>query len=148
MRILRSRWISAVGLGAAAAVILLAGACSENAGETVRPTPAEGQTTASGVVLDISARDFSFVPNRVQMRPNQAAEIRFKPEGAARHSLAIYEDAEYEEMLEGAEIPATSPGETKSLALNPPSDATKLFFRCEIHHEMTGEIEVGPDTAG
>ena len=139
-----------MGLAAAGIAVLFAGACSENSGKTVRETPVEGETMAAGdgVVLNVSAREFSFVPDRLQMRPDQAAEIRVKAEGDAKHSFAIYEDDEYKEPVAEAELPAMNHGETRTLAFEPDPAVHAFFFRCEIHKEMTGTIEVGPKTGG
>ncbi len=136
-------------LAASGIAVLFAGACSENTGDTVRETPVEGQTTTGDtVVLEVSAREFSFVPDRLQMRPDQTAEIRVKSEGDAKHTLSIYEDDEYKQPIEDAGVPALNPGESQTFTFDPPPDIHEFYFRCEIHNEMTGEIEVGPDTAG
>ena len=72
-----SFWVRTAALACAGAFVLLAGACSENNGDTVRQTPVEGQTTEAGdVVLELSAREYTFVPDRLQMRPDQVAELK------------------------------------------------------------------------
>jgi plastocyanin len=147
MSFLRSNWMRVAGFAFAGALILLAGACSEGGkGDTVRQTPVEGTTTEGGVVLDISAREFSFVPDRVQVRPGQVAEIRLHNDGSEKHSLSVYEDDEYTKLVEGAAVTPAAPGETKSVTLNPPRQDKELYFRCEIHPDkMKGTIEIGPE---
>jgi|GEM_PF-5027475 len=147
MGILRSSRVRVAGFACAGALILLSGACSENAGQTERQTPVEGQTTESGAVLSVSAREYAFVPDRLQVRPGQVAELRLKNDGSKEHSLSVYEDDGYSEPVEGATVATAAPGETEAVSLNPPGGSNELYFRCEIHHEMTGTIEIGPDAA-
>lgn len=132
----------------AGAMILLAGACgSSKSGETERQTPVEGQTTESGVVLEVSAREYSFVPDRLQVRAGQPAELQMTNDGDQQHSLSVYEDDEYKVLVEGAAVQPAAPGESKTVSIDPPPELNELYFRCEIHKDMTGTIEIGPDTA-
>jgi plastocyanin len=148
MGFLRSNWLRVMGFACAGAMVLLAGACSEGGdGTTVRQTPVEGQTTESGVRFEISAREYSFVPDRVQIRAQQAAEIRLQNDGSVDHSLSVYEDDEYRNLVDGAAAEPAAPGESTSLSVEPPDNVTELYFRCEIHTDMTGTIEIGPDRA-
>jgi plastocyanin len=149
MGLVLSFWIRTAALACAGAFVLLAGACSENSGDTLRPTPVEGQTTEAGdVVLELSAREYTFVPDRLQMRPDQVAELKLTNDGVEEHSLSVYEDDEFDTLVDGASLDAVSPGEENTLSVDPPAQVRELYFRCEIHQDMTGEIEVGPDTAG
>ena len=125
------------------AILVTMAGCSDNAGETVRPTPKQGETPGSGTTLTIEARDFQFAERQFEVRQGQVAEIRLQNGGSAQHSFKAYEDDEYTEPVEGAEIQPVAAGQSGSTTLNPPEGATQLYFRCEIHKQMTGEIEIG-----
>jgi plastocyanin len=150
MHISRLHYFRAMFAAAAGVAILLAGACSENSGTTVRETPAEGRTTdaGQGVTLSLNAQEFSFNPNRIEMRPNQTASIKVTNTGTEKHSFKIYEDASHEEPVSGAELQAMDPGKSETLTFKPDPAIHKFYFRCEIHHQMNGELEVGPQTGG
>src|SRR5215207_4329454 len=119
-----------------AILVTLAG-CSDNAGETVRPTPRQGETPGGGgTALTIEARDFQFAERRYQMRQGQVAQIRLMNEGSAKHSFKAYEDDEYKKPVEGAEIQAIDPGKSATTTLNPPERVNELYFRCEVHPDQ------------
>lgn len=119
--------------------VLLAG-CSENAGETVVPDQATPQAGEGSIAIE--ARDFSFVPDRVEANTSSVT-IEVTNEGAEQHSLTVYASDEYQEPVDGAVVQAIAPGESASITFDAGS-ATTLNFRCEIHPDlMDGEISVG-----
>lgn len=127
-------------------VVLPACGATEDTGETVRPTPITGETPdgGGGTALTIAARDFQFAARQYQVRQGEVAQIRLTNEGSAPHSFKAYEDDEYKQPVEGAEIQPIEPGQSAATALNPPEGINELYFRCEVHpKQMTGQIEVG-----
>lgn len=148
MHLIPATWFRAAAAALMAVAVIVSIACSENNGDTVRPTPGEAATVAGSVVLEIAARDYAFSEDELQLRQGQRADIRFTNQGSQKHSLAVYEDEDHQQILEDATIEPIGPGETETSELEPPRGATKLFFRCEIHKEMAGVIEIGPDTEG
>ena len=134
------------GLPALVIVILLLGtACgtTEDNGETVRPTPISGETPGGGAALTIEARDFQFAECKCQVRQGQVAQIRLMNKGSAPHSFRAYEDDEYKEAVDGAGIQPVEPGQSGTTTLNPPEAVNELFFRCEVHPAITGQIQIG-----
>ena len=125
-------------------VVLSACGTTEDNGDSVRPTPLIAETPGGGVTLEVEAVDFQFATRRFQLKQDQAATIELQNGGSAKHSLKVYRDDEYKEPVDNAEIPPVDPGQSDKTTLNPPEQVRELYFRCEIHHEMTGEIEVGP----
>jgi hypothetical protein len=127
------------------AILAVLPACgtTEDNGETVRPTPISGETPGGGTALNIEARDFQFAERKYQVRRGQAAQIKLLNGGSAPHSFKAYEDDEYKEPVAGAEIQPVEPGQSGTTTLNPPEGTNELFFRCEVHPAMTGQIEIG-----
>ena len=147
MRFLAANWMRVMVLAFAGALVLLAGACgSSKSGETVRQTPVEGEQGEGGgnVMLQVSAREYSFVPDSLQVRAGEAVQLTMTNDGEQRHSLSVYEDDEYKTLVEGAAVQPAAPGESKTVSFQPPQELNELYFRCEIHNEMTGNIEIGP----
>lgn len=129
--------------------VLSACGTTEDNGETVRPTPLIAETPGgAGVVLEVEAVDFQFATRRFQLRQGQAATVELQNGGSTQHSFKAYLDDEYKQPLQGAEIPPVDAGKSATTALNPPEATKELFFRCEVHPAMTGEIEIGPAQPG
>ena len=129
------------------AILVVLSACgtTEDNGETVRPTPLIGETPgAAGVRLEVEAVDYQFATRRFQLREGQTATVELQNGGSVPHSFKAYRDDEYKEPIDDAEIPPVEPGQSDTVALNPPDGLNQMYFRCEVHPEMTGEIEVGP----
>ena len=123
---------------------VLAGACSENAGESVIPDQA---TARAGGTIVVEARDCSFVPDRAESE-TASLTLQLPNTGAEQHSLTVYQSDDYAEPVAGAVIEPIGPGETESVSFDVAEGATTLNFRCEVHpDEMNGEISVGASDA-
>jgi hypothetical protein len=128
----------ALTVGAALAMA----ACSENSGDTVRPTVA-GADGGSGPV-GLEARDFSFVPNHLSASSDEIS-IVFQNSGAVPHSLAFYTDAGHENAVRDAGAGEVRPGASADVTFRSPEAVATLYFRCEVHPDrMRGELAVTP----
>jgi plastocyanin/uncharacterized membrane protein len=85
--------------------------------------------------------DRAFVPDRLQLPASEPVELAFdNRDGGVQHNIAIYRDDSAEEslfigdLIAGPEtvrydVPALDPGD--------------YYFRCDVHPQMDGSVEVG-----
>ena len=109
------------------------------------PTAAATKATsspASGVAakqITITAKDFSFSADDVNVSKGDTVAITFKNSGSATHTLTFYTDDAYTNPIAGADTGNVNGGSTKTLTVK--ADAG-LYYRCNIHPtQMKGEIE-------
>jgi plastocyanin len=124
------RLVSALGLLGAA---LLLAACSSAASPSTAP-PSVGADAVT-----ITAKDLKFSTDRLEGPANKAFQISFTNEEAAPHNVAIYKtEAATEQIL--VEPPFGGP---KTVVYNVPAQpAGTYFFRCDLHPDMKGTLEV------
>jgi plastocyanin len=116
----------ALGLVALAAV---SAACST----------ASAQPLPSGPVADgptIVAKDMKFVGGPVEVKAGANVTIHFDNQDSAPHNVAIYTDSSASSPISVGEIVASG---TKDQVV-PALKAGTYFFRCDVHHDMTGTI--------
>ena len=124
------RLTSALGLLGAA---LLLAACSSAA------SPSTAAPSVAADALQITAKDLKFSTDRLEAPADEAFQIAFTNEEGAPHNVAIYKtEAASEKIL--AEPPFGGP---KSVVYNVPAQpAGTYFFRCDVHPDMKGTLEV------
>jgi plastocyanin len=122
----------------AAALIVALGfslaACSSG-GASVAPVVAPSGSPS------IVARDLKFDTRRLAVPAGQAFTLVFDNEDGAPHNVAIYRDAAAADVLFVGEIfggPAT-----RAYAV-PALPAGTYFFRCDVHHDMQGQVVAAP----
>jgi plastocyanin len=123
------RTVLALGLVAFAAITA---ACSS----------ASAQPAVSGPVdpngPTIVAQNNAFSPSTVEVKAGSAFVLHFENKDAAPHNVAVYKDASASEKVSVGDIISSSMAHQNVPALA----AGTYFFRCDVHHEMTGTITV------
>jgi len=124
------RLASTLALAALAAVLA---ACS---GTSAAPTPAP---SADPDALRISSKDLTFSTDRLVALAGKAFQIVYDNQESAPHNVAIYADQGYSQKVL-VEEPFSGP---KVVTYSVPAlDAGTYFFRCDLHTDMKGTIEV------
>jgi plastocyanin len=112
-------------------VAALSAACSSS-GASTPPVP-------SGPVADgptIVARDLKFQSSSVEVKAGSNVTIHFDNEDSAPHNLAIYKDDSAATAISVGQIITSAKADLVVPALAPGT----YFFRCDVHHDMTGTI--------
>ncbi len=124
------RLVSTIGLLGAA---LLLAACSAAAAPSTPPVSADADA------LKISSRDLKFSTDRLEAPADEAFQIAYENQEAAPHNVSIYKtEAATEKIL--VEAPFSGP---KTVVYNVPAQAAgSYFFRCDVHPDMKGTLEV------
>ena len=90
--------------------------------------------------MTITAKDFSFSADDVNVSTGDALAITFKNGGSASHTLTFYSDAEYKHAIAGADTGGVGGGATTALML---VAGDGMYYRCNIHpSRMQGEIKI------
>ena len=113
------------------AVAAVSAACSSSTASTP-PVP-------SGPVADgptIVAKDLKFQSSSLEVKAGSNVTIHFDNEDAAPHNLAIYKDASASSPISVGQIITSAKADQVVPALAPGT----YFFRCDVHHDMTGTI--------
>ncbi len=122
------RLIATFALVAVAAI----GAACSSAGASTPPVP-------SGPVADgptIVAKDLKFQSSSLEVKAGSNVTIHFDNEDSAPHNLAIYTDSSASKPLSVGQIITSA----KADQIIPALAAGTYFFRCDVHHDMTGTI--------
>jgi plastocyanin len=123
------RLVSALGLLGAA---LLLAACSSAA------SPATSAPSAAADAVRISSKDLKFSTATMQAPAGKPFQIAYDNQEGAPHNVAIYQSEGGAEIFKGEVI--TGP---KSIVYNVPAQpAGSYFFKCDIHPDMKGTVEV------
>lgn len=120
------RLVLALGLVALAAI---SAACSSAAAE---PVP-------SGPVVDgptVVARDMKFQTSTVDVQAGTNVTLHFDNQDSAPHNVAIYTDSSASKPISIGQIVTSA----KADQVVPALAAGTYFFRCDVHHDMTGTI--------
>lgn len=132
----RRTLVTATGVLLSTAVLA---ACSQNNGETVKPTGAAQGLTSAPV---IEAKDFAFAPNRIQVPPG-TVKLTVRNTGSQKHAFELYSDEQYKDAVANSHIDGVDPGASQAASFNLPNDGKTYYFRCEIHPErMHGVAEI------
>jgi plastocyanin len=121
------RILLALGLVAIAA---LGAACSTAAAQ---PLPS-GPVDPNGPT--IVAKDMKFVGGPVEVKAGANVTIHFDNQDSAPHNVAVYTDSSASSPISVGEIVTSGKKDQVVPALKPGS----YFFRCDVHHHMTGTI--------
>ena len=121
------RILLALGL---VALAVLSAACSSAAAKPAAP---------SGPAVDgptIVAKDMKFQPASVEVKAGSNVTIHFENQDAAPHNVAVYTDSGAGTPVAVGDIVTSAKSDLVIPALKPGS----YFFRCDVHHDMTGTI--------
>jgi len=120
-------------------IVLLAGllaiaafgaACSPSAAKPPVPSgPASDGPT-------IVAKDMKFQTTSVDVKAGENVTIHFDNQDSAPHNVAIYTDSGAGTALSVGEVVTSA----KKDQVVPALKAGSYFFRCDVHHDMTGTI--------
>ena len=126
-----NRLVPALGL---LVLALLLAACSSGAASQSSPA---GSVDPNAV--KISARDLKFSTATLSAPANKAFQISFENQEGAPHNVAIYSDSSFSKKVFG-EDPFGGP---KTVTYNVPALAAGTYgFRCDVHPDMKGTLEV------
>ena len=112
------------------AVAATAAACSTT--DAAQPVP-------SGPVADgptIVAKDLKFQTANVEVKAGTNLTLHFDNEDSAPHNVAIYTDSSASTPVSVGQIVTSGKSDQVVPALKPGT----YFFRCDVHHDMTGTI--------
>jgi plastocyanin len=113
------------------AVAAISAACSSS-GASTPPVP-------SGPVADgptIVARDLKFQSSSIEVKAGSNIPIHFDNEDSAPHNVAVYKDNSASSPISVGQIITSA----KADQVIPALAAGTYFFRCDVHHDMTGTI--------
>jgi len=113
------------------AVAAISAACSSS-GASTPPVP-------SGPVADgptIVAKDLKFQSSSIEVKAGSNVTIHFDNEDSAPHNLAVYKDNSASTAISVGQIITSA----KADQVIPALAAGTYFFRCDVHHDMTGTI--------
>ena len=128
------RLVSALGLLGAA---LLLAACSSAASPSTA-TPSGAAPSAAGDALQISSKDLKFSTSTLTAPADEPFQIAYDNQEGAPHNVAIYQSEGGAEIFKGEII--TGP---KQIVYDVPAQAAgSYFFRCDVHPDMKGTLEV------
>jgi plastocyanin len=120
-----------LGLGLLALVAITA-ACSPTAGAA--PQASAGPVDPNAPV--VIAQNNVFSPAALTVKADKAFGLTLDNKDGVPHNLAIYRDSSAAEKVSIGEI-VTSGSATQQV---PALAKGQYFFRCDVHHEMTGTI--------
>jgi plastocyanin len=121
-------------IGITIGLLLLAvglAACSGASGAA----PSSGGSSGSGAPR-IVAKDMKFQPGTVELAANRALTLDFTNQDGAPHNVAIYTDTSAAKSVFVGDVISNSTTAYQIPALAPGA----YFFRCDVHHEMTGTL--------
>ena len=122
------RLILGLGLVVLATV---ATACSSAAAE---PPASAGPVDPNAPV--VVAQNMAFAPNTVTVTAGKAFSLTLDNKDGAPHNVAIYTDSSASQSVSVGQIVSSSKATQQVPALAKGS----YFFRCDVHHDMTGTI--------
>jgi plastocyanin len=118
-----------LGLGLLVLVAITA-ACSPTAGAPASAGPVDPNAPV------IVAQNNVFSPATLAVKADKAFSLTLDNKDGAPHNVAIYKDSSAAEQVSIGEI-VTSASATQQV---PALAKGQHFFRCDVHHEMTGTI--------
>lgn len=116
------------GLVALAAVIV---ACSGGAAQA----PASAGPVDPNAPV-VTAQGNAFSPTTLDVTANKAFSLTLDNKDSAPHNVAIYTDSSASQSISVGDIVTNTKSTQQVPALKPGS----YFFRCDVHHEMTGTV--------
>lgn len=92
--------------------------------------------------VEVVATDFAFAPTTLTATAGEAVSITLDNQGAAPHTMTLYEDEAYATAVAGADTQNVAGGATGGITVTF-DEAQTYYFRCEVHPaQMEGTIEV------
>jgi plastocyanin len=122
------RLLLSLGLVVLAAVTV---ACS---GAAAEPAASAGPVDPNAPV--VTSQNNAFSPTTLDVTANKAFGLTLDNKDSAPHNVAIYTDSSASTKVSVGEIVSSTTTTQQVPALAPGS----YFFRCDVHHEMTGTI--------
>jgi plastocyanin len=113
------------------AVAAIGAACSSAA-----PAPSvSGSVDPNGPT--VVAKDLKFqAPTTIDVKAGENFTLHFDNQDSAPHNLAIYTDSSAGSAISVGQVITSSKADQVVPALKPGT----YFFRCDVHHDMTGTI--------
>jgi plastocyanin len=111
---------------------VLAAACSTGAAPSVSSGPVDPNTPV------VVAQGSKFAPSTVTVTAGKVFTLRFDNKDGVPHNLAVYKDSSASTKVSIGQIVTSSTADQQVPAL----ERGEYFFRCDVHHEMTGTIVV------
>ena len=121
------RLLLSLGLVVVAALTV---ACSSASGAPASAGPVDPNAPV------ITAQGNAFSPTTLDVTANKAFSLVLDNKDSAPHNVAIYTDSSASQSISVGEIVSNAKATQQVPALTPGS----YFFRCDVHHEMTGTI--------
>ena len=121
------RILLALGLVALAAI---SAACSSAVAQPTASWPVDPNGPT------IVAKDMKFAGGPVEVKAGANVTIHFDNQDAAPHNVAIFTDSSASSPISIGEVVSSGKKDQVVPALKPGS----YFFRCDVHHDMTGTI--------
>src|SRR5262245_936116 len=122
------RLFLSLGLVVLAAVTV---ACS---GTAAQPPASAGPVDPNAPV--ITAQNMAFAPKTLDVTAGKAFSLTLDNKDAAPHNVAIFTDSSASSPVSVGEIVSSGKATQQVAALT----AGTYFFRCDVHHDMTGTI--------
>jgi len=117
-------------------LVALAAVLAACSGTSAAPTAAP---SADPDALRISSKDLTFSTDKLVAPAGEAFQIVYDNQESAPHNVAIYADQGYSQKVL-VEEPFSGP---KVVTYSVPAlDAGTYYFRCDLHTNMKGTIEV------
>jgi plastocyanin len=122
------RLVLTLGLVVAAAVFAACSGTSAAAPVPSGPVDPNGPT--------IVAKDMKFQTSSVDVKAGSNVTLHFDNQDSAPHNVAIFADSSASTPLSVGQIVTSGTADQVVPALKPGT----YFFRCDVHHDMTGTI--------
>ena len=106
-------------------------ACSSTAAQ---PPASAGPVDPDAPV--IVAQNNVYAPSTLDVTADKAFTLTLDNKDSAPHNVAVYTDSSASQSISVGEIVSS----TKATQQVPALAAGSYFFRCDVHHEMTGTI--------
>jgi plastocyanin len=127
---------TAIALVSLASLALVLGACSNAAANN--PAPMGTSAAQAGDALQISSEDLKFSTSSLTAPASKPFQIAYDNQDGAPHNVAIYASSFSSKVF--GEEPFGGP---KQVTYNVPALARGTYgFRCDVHTDMQGTIEV------
>jgi plastocyanin len=105
-------------------------ACSNAA---AKPPAASGPATDGPTIV---AKDLKFQTTSVEVKAGSNVTIHLDNQDSAPHNIAVYTDSSAGTAIAVGDVVSSAKSDLVVPALQPGS----YFFRCDVHHDMTGTI--------
>ena len=113
------------------ALAVVSAACSS---ADAKPAAPSGPVDPNGPT--IVAKDMKFQTATVEVKADAAFTLHFDNQDSAPHNVGIYTDSGAGTALAVGDIVTAAKADEAVPALKPGT----YFFRCDVHHDMTGTI--------